>query len=53
VPFPEIKRRSGLAAELARRVASERNRRWVDWTGEILVDEVGKLQVRVLLRAMI
>ena len=43
VPFPEIKRRSGLAAELARRVASERNRRWVGWTGEILVDEVGKV----------
>ena len=43
VPFPEIKRRSGLAAELARRVASERNRRWVGWTGEILVDEVGRV----------
>jgi len=43
VPFPEIKRRSGLAAELARRVAFEKNRRWVGWTGEILVDEVGKV----------
>jgi threonylcarbamoyladenosine tRNA methylthiotransferase CDKAL1 len=43
VPFPEIKRRSGLAAELARRVTFEKNRRWVGWTGEILVDEVGKV----------
>ncbi len=35
VPFPEIKRRSGLAAKLARKVAFERNQRWVGWTGEI------------------
>jgi threonylcarbamoyladenosine tRNA methylthiotransferase CDKAL1 len=39
----EVKRRSGVAAELARRVAFERNKRWVGWTGEILVDEVGKV----------
>jgi threonylcarbamoyladenosine tRNA methylthiotransferase CDKAL1 len=43
VSFPEIKRRSSLAAEVARRVASEKNRRWVGWTGEILVDEIGKV----------
>jgi threonylcarbamoyladenosine tRNA methylthiotransferase CDKAL1 len=43
VSSPEIKRRSGLAAKLARKVAFERNRRWVGWTGEILVDEVGKV----------
>lgn len=43
VPSPEIKRRSGMAAELARKVAFERNERWVGWTGEILVDEVGKV----------
>jgi len=24
-------------------VALERNKRWVGWTGEILVDEVGKI----------
>lgn len=39
----EVKRRSGVTAELARRVAFERNRRWVGWTGEVLVDEVGKV----------
>lgn len=39
----EVKRRSGLTAELARRVAFERNRRWVGWTGEVLIDELGKV----------
>ncbi len=43
VPFPEIKRRSGMTAELARKVAFERNKRWVGWTGEILIDEIGKV----------
>lgn len=43
VPFEEIKRRSSVAAELARKVAFERNKRWVGWTGEVLIDEVGKV----------
>jgi len=43
VPFQEVKRRSGVVAELARKVAFERNQRWVGWTGEILIDEVGKI----------
>jgi threonylcarbamoyladenosine tRNA methylthiotransferase CDKAL1 len=43
VPSSEIKRRSTKAAELARKVAFERNQKWVGWTGEILVDEVGKI----------
>lgn len=43
VPFQEIKRRTSLAADLARKVAFERNQRWVDWTGEILVDEIGRI----------
>jgi len=43
VPFQEIKRRSSLAARLAREVAFERNQGWVGWTGEIFVDEVGKI----------
>jgi len=43
VSSPEIKRRSSLASQLARKVAYERNRRWIGWTGEILVDEVGKV----------
>ena len=43
VPFQEIKRRSSFVARLAREVAFERNQRWVGWTGEIFVDEVGKI----------
>jgi len=42
VPKPEIKRRSAIASELARAIAFERNQRWMGWSGEILVDEVGK-----------
>jgi len=43
VPFQEIKRRSGILAKLAKEVAFERNQRWVGWTDEIFVDEVGKV----------
>jgi len=43
VPFQEIKRRSSLAARLAREVAFERNQSWVGWTEEIFVDEGGKI----------
>jgi tRNA A37 methylthiotransferase MiaB len=42
VPLSEIKCRSTMAARLARKVAFERNQRWVGWTGEVLVDEAGK-----------
>ncbi|MGA3191809.1 MAG: tRNA (N(6)-L-threonylcarbamoyladenosine(37)-C(2))-methylthiotransferase [Candidatus Bathyarchaeia archaeon] len=37
-----IKRRSGMAAALARRVAHEKNKQWVGWRGDILIDEIGK-----------
>jgi MiaB-like tRNA modifying enzyme len=43
VPFEKIRERSRLVAILAKKVALERNKRWVGWTGEILVDEVGKI----------
>ena len=39
----EIKHRSAQAAQLARKVSLERNQRWLDWTGEVLVDEKGKV----------
>jgi threonylcarbamoyladenosine tRNA methylthiotransferase CDKAL1 len=38
----EIKRRSGAAGALAKRVALEKNKQWTGWRGEVLVDEVGK-----------
>ncbi len=43
VPFQEIKRRSSAAAVLAKKVSLERNKRWVGWAGEIIIDEVGKV----------
>jgi MiaB-like tRNA modifying enzyme len=43
VPLSEIKRRSSVIAKLVKEVALERNQRWVSHTGEILVDEVGKV----------
>jgi MiaB/RimO family radical SAM methylthiotransferase len=43
VPLSEIKRRSIMASALAKKLSLENNRRWVGWTGEILVDEVGKI----------
>ncbi|HVP92838.1 MAG TPA: tRNA (N(6)-L-threonylcarbamoyladenosine(37)-C(2))-methylthiotransferase [Acidobacteriota bacterium] len=43
VPFEEIKSRSTDAAKIAREVAFKRNQRWLGWTGEALVDEVGKV----------
>jgi len=43
VPFPEIKRRSALLNSLASKIASERNREWCGWEGEVLIDEVGKI----------
>ncbi|MGD6805632.1 MAG: tRNA (N(6)-L-threonylcarbamoyladenosine(37)-C(2))-methylthiotransferase [Candidatus Bathyarchaeia archaeon] len=39
----ETKRRSTLAAELAREISAKRNKCWVGWSGEILVDERGKV----------
>lgn len=39
----EIKRRSTELAKTARRVALEKNQRWSGWSGDVLVDEKGKL----------
>jgi len=39
----EIKHRSGLTVKVAKKVASETNKRWIGWSGEIIVDEVGKV----------
>jgi threonylcarbamoyladenosine tRNA methylthiotransferase CDKAL1 len=39
----EIKRRSTEAAKLAKQISLDRNQRWTKWTGEILVDEKGKV----------
>ena len=39
----EIKRRSTKAARLTRQIALERNQRWINWSGEVLIDEKGKV----------
>ncbi len=39
----EIKHRSTVAAELAKKLSAERNKNWVGWNGEVLVDEKGKV----------
>lgn len=39
----EIKRRSVLAAQLAKKIAFEKNQQWLGWRGEILVNEKGKV----------
>ena len=44
VELGEIKRRSTVAAELAKRLSLERNQRWVGWSGCVLVDEKGKME---------
>ncbi len=38
----EIKRRSSLMTDLFHNIARMRNERWTGWTGEILIDELGK-----------
>ena len=40
----ETKRRSTLAAELAKNLSAKRNKNWVGWSGEVLVDEKGKVE---------
>jgi threonylcarbamoyladenosine tRNA methylthiotransferase CDKAL1 len=44
VPKEETKRRSSVAAELAKRISLEQNLHWVGWIGEVLVDEKGKVE---------
>jgi MiaB/RimO family radical SAM methylthiotransferase len=39
-----IKQRTGLIAQQAKKTSLERNQRWIGWTGEIIVDEVGKVK---------
>lgn len=43
VPFSEVKRRSAILSSLTSKIALEKNREWVGWEGEILIDEVGKV----------
>jgi len=42
IPGWETKRRSRLLAQLCRRISAEKNRPWIGWSGEILIDEKGR-----------
>ncbi|RLG91799.1 MAG: hypothetical protein DRO36_03390 [Candidatus Hecatellales archaeon] len=41
LPTSEVKRRSKLMTKLTAKISLEKNLRWVNWHGEILVDEKG------------
>ena len=38
----EVRRRSKIIFELAKKVAYERNREWIGWKGEVLFDEISE-----------
>lgn len=40
----ETKRRSTLAADLAKKLSAECNSRWIGWSGKVLFDEKGKVE---------
>jgi len=42
LPVKEVEERSRRISELSRRISLERNRLWLNWEGEILIDEKGK-----------
>jgi len=42
IPPSEIKERSKKMAELVRQIASEKNQAWINWKGQILIDEKGR-----------
>jgi MiaB-like tRNA modifying enzyme len=44
VMLEEIKRRSTLTTLLVKQLSFERNKPWMGWTGEILIDELGKMK---------
>jgi tRNA-2-methylthio-N6-dimethylallyladenosine synthase len=39
----ETKRRSTVAAELVKKISAACNQQWVGWSGEVLIDEKGKV----------
>jgi len=39
----DIKLRTAKMAYLAKQVALAKNQSWIDWTGEVLIDEIGKV----------
>jgi MiaB-like tRNA modifying enzyme len=44
IDVEEVKTRSRMLTRLIKKLALEKNRKWVRWTGEVLIDEKGKGQ---------
>ncbi|MDR2203907.1 MAG: tRNA (N(6)-L-threonylcarbamoyladenosine(37)-C(2))-methylthiotransferase [Nitrososphaerota archaeon] len=44
VPPEEIKQRSSIATKLVKQLSFEKNRQWKNWSGDILVEEAGKIR---------
>jgi threonylcarbamoyladenosine tRNA methylthiotransferase CDKAL1 len=44
IDVEEVKTRSRALTKLVKKLALEKNRKWVRWTGEVLIDEKGKAQ---------
>ena len=44
VPPEEIKQRSTIATKVVKQISLEKNMQWKNWSGEILVDEIGKVE---------
>lgn len=42
LPTNTLKQRSIIMSKLYREIAFENNRRWINWEGKILIDEIGK-----------
>lgn len=42
VDAEELRRRSGVIADIARRISLEKNKAWISWRGQVLIDEKGK-----------
>ena len=40
IDVSEVKRRSKIVFDLAKKISQERNEEWIDWKGEVLFDEV-------------
>jgi threonylcarbamoyladenosine tRNA methylthiotransferase CDKAL1 len=40
IDVSEVKRRSKLVFDFAKKISQERNEEWIDWKGEVLFDEV-------------
>ncbi len=43
VPLREVSERSRKMAELSKKISLEKNKKWTEWEGKILVDEKGKI----------